>query len=352
MRRYLAIAVAGAVAAAAILGDAGGGRASRGPRARVRSPQASPGALPARAEGGEAPPGTVGAPDPFVGFHAALEVRDADRLGAAADGVAEWIGDDEGRALGATRAFRAESDPAALDLLAFALAGSAGAAGSTSVAREMLSIACGDPCAARRRSALLFLSRAGASSADMQREGLWIAQTDADPLVRAAAFALLQGIASSDPAAGARLAPQVLVEAERSEDPSVRIAALSAIAVRDASEEILRGIGQRLRTDVAPLVRLQAVALLTDTSPGERPLAVEFLRVAAAGDGDLEVRRACVEAVARIGGLTGATVLEGLSERDPDLAREIADLAAVLRTGETDWERIREELARREQARR
>ncbi len=345
------IVAAVALIAATVLWVGEGPRAPRGRRAAIKAAEAgatlgkaAPG-LPA-AKATDAPPAEP-CVDPLGAFHAAVAARDADGLGLAADNLAEWIGDDEGRALRVVEAFRSEGELASLDLLAFALAGSAGGAGSQAVAREMLSTASGDGCPARRGAALLFLARSGARSAEVERAGLWIAQRDEDPLARAAAFDLLKGIASSDSAAAGRLAPSLLVEASRGEDPAVRIAALSAVAARGATEEVLRGIGDRLAADPDPAVRMEAVARLTDASPGERPLVVDLLRAGIERERDLDVRRACAEGIARIGGAAAASVLEGLSERDPDLAREIAGLAAVLRTGETDWQRIREELARR-----
>ena len=256
--------------------------------------------LPSPSNWGSSAPAAVSvvSSDPLESLRGALAARDADALGRAGDDLAAWVGGDEGRALGLVDGLRAETDAVATDLLAMTLASDPAAATWSVVAREMLAIARADPLAERRRAALLYLSRSGARSAEIEADATWIARSDADLLARAAAFELLGSIASSDPFAASRLHPVMVAEAAHAADPSVRIAALQAVDPGLASEEVLRAMGGVACTDADPCVRLEAVARLREASTAKRPLVVELLREAANRATDDEVRGACSEAVA------------------------------------------------------
>ncbi len=300
--RWPIVAAAAVISAAALQTARGGGPTPRGrseaPAVRQASSSALPAPMASRQTTGDAAPAARSGP--IDDLRCALAARDPDAMARAADALAAWAGGDEGRALSLVEAFRAEDDPAGIELLALTLADGTQAAAWSGVAREMLATARGDPLSDRRRAALLYLARTGARSAGIEADASWIARSDTDPLVRATAFELLGAIAASDASAAARLHPALVAEAARASDPSLRIAALQAVDPRSASEEVLRGIGAVLATDADPSVRLEAVARLRDTPPSARPIVVELLREAADRAVDEDVRKAGDEAIAAL----------------------------------------------------
>ncbi len=313
------------------------------PRNEAAPPAGSPLADPSR---------TRDLPGLLAGLRHAVAEADPNLMTAYQNAILTFMRGDEARALQVIEAFRNEESATVLDVLASAIASDPSFASNPRLAEQFLSLAeSANENEARRQTALFFLSQTHAMPPLLQDRVAALARVEADPVVQSAAVQALAHFAGTDESRTATVNVQLVDIARSATDPMIRSGALAGVFSRAADENLIATVGEFLRADRDAEVRRSAAESLGGVPAPNRFVALAELEKAYRSEGAEEVRRTILISVLRAGRGDAAATLERLLPADAGLAPDVRDYLEILKTGETDINRIFEEKTRRDLAR-
>ena len=247
-----------------------------------------------------------------------------------------------------TRAVADERDPALLEALGAALASRASYDENPALVQTLLDRAVldGDPAL---RAAAVGALRATGSVETMAELGGGVTYADLarDPAPEVRAAVADNLVAENRDVYGgrdARVAAAAVEVAAASPDPSIAGRVLSEISMEQASADAVATITRALAAD-APELRAGAALALGSAPPSasSRAALVERYR----GERDPAVRRAILQAIARLGQASAIPILRSLRGVAPELDGELDTWLDVLGLGLEEWHLIlREKLKR------
>lgn len=288
----------------------------------------------------------------LAGLKAAAAEGDPALMTQFQNAILQFTRGDEGKALEVVAAFRGEEASSVLDILASALASDPAFAANPRIQEAFLDIAeRGDDLAVRRQSALYFLSQTWRMPPGLQDRIATLARMESDPSLQSGAVQALAQFARTDEARRAVVNGQLLDVARGSTEAMIRANAISALAPRACDDSSLAHVAEFLRSDRDSEVRRAAAEALGGAAVEARFVALAELEKAYRAEPGDDVKRTILMSIVRAGRGDAAAALERISSADPALARDALDYLEILRSGETDTDRIFEEKARRETGR-
>lgn len=242
-----------------------------------------------------------------------------------------------------------EDDPAMIEALGAAIAAKAEAVEDPKLVAGLLKRAVQDEDPARRAAAVRALRGTGSVEL-MQAAGVDVDYArlvrDEAPEVRAAVVDNLV-VEDDDVYSGhdGAFAEEALRVAEAAEDPAVAARLIAETSTEAIGPDAARGLSRTLDAD-APALRSAAARALGGVSPPQAEDALASLVARYRAEPDVEVRRAILASIARLGRARAIPVLESLRPVDPRLSSEIDAWIAVLQRGLPEWSLILREKAR------
>lgn len=329
--------------------------------ARPRAPEPGAAPRPARppekfgcdppaGESHAAPPRPAAAAIPFSEVERELRRRAADtaRLNELQDYLASGLAEGRISASQIVELFRAEADPAVLDLLQGVLALNPEAADEPGILDAFLRFASADASRDRRQAALAFLSSAWDKDGRVRHALFEVGRRDPDEGLRLAALSALQGYAAKNGEHAGAVNAGLLALAQGESQGEVRAQALSALTMSAAGEESLRQLAS-YAGDPTPAVRLAAAERLAEAPSPHQGVAARALEEALARETESGAKPFLLGALVRAG--APAEAIRRAGAKDPELWADAEEYVTILSRGTLDWEAIAAEKARLEAAR-
>jgi hypothetical protein len=271
----------------------------------------------------------------------ALRANDEAMAGYAQGLLTRSLVEDPNRAAELLAWMDRETDPGTLAALAAAL-GDSGVSGSPAAMAALLKMAQAGDLFDRRQAALGLLARLEVPDAATQAAVLGIARNDPDPRMQVAAVVTAGAWMGRNPAQIDGLSRRLAQVAQASGHEVVRGNAIQAMALLDKPlpDEVLQSMGTWVRTDPSAQNRGLAAMALGGASAAQRGVALQHLEQAYAAERVPEVRRGLLIHVVRAGRSDAPRVLERIAAADAEARQDVADYLEILRSGETDPDRI------------
>ncbi|MBI3724681.1 hypothetical protein HY251_12105 [bacterium] len=242
-------------------------------------------------------------------------------------------------------------DAAEADLVVSLVIETPGVAESPDLARALLALAASDTLPHRRSAALEALGELPSPDVERVRQVAALGRQVTSEEVRAASASALGSIGEASPGA-VSLASAREIARSISGEQSETVRGLLVGSVHDASDpSVVATMLSVLERDGAASVRLEVARALGSLEPEDRAGVVAALSRRFDVELDRDVRLALVASIATTGREHAAAVLERLRARAGDLAVDVEDYLAGLRSGELDASRLRAIKEQREDAR-
>lgn len=245
-------------------------------------------------------------------------------------------------------AFARERDPELVESLGAALAAKASHEPDPSLIRPVLARASKDPDPAARAAALRSLRGTGSVEMMGKNREATYAQLIRDPApeVREAVAGNLIEESSQVYFGHDRDVSEMAVSAaEASTDPAVTARLLKEVSMEQVGPETVRSLERQLKSE-SPLVRSAAATALGGVPgpevAGTRGRLVDLYRA----ERDPAVRKAILEAIARLGFASSLPALESLRGVDPSMGPEIDAWTAALKKNLQEWTLLKREKER------